>query len=104
MTAEDYLQEALTHQAAWMADQRRKDSFAVEDAAVGGGTIKPPSIPDATTEQDIQQARESARAWCEARNANLRPVRPIDPDDPFAVEGQKSALDFVQRRRLSKIR
>lgn len=62
------------------------------------------AFADNTSQQDIEDARQRAREYCEARNKNLRPVRVVDPTNEAAVEGQRSALEFVERRRLSKIR
>jgi hypothetical protein len=53
---------------------------------------------------DYSDAIASAQEYCLARNKNLRPVRPIDPNNEAAVEGQRSALSWLERRRLSVIR
>lgn len=102
MTEEDYMQEALAHQAAWMESQRRKDTFALEDAAIGG-TIKPLSISDQTTDQDIQDAKAAARAYAAGRNSNTR-IRSYNESSEEARAGVQSALSWLDRKRKSAIR
>jgi hypothetical protein len=51
----------------------------------------------------VEEARQRARDYCEARNKNLRPVRPVDPNNQSALEGQCAALEYVERRRRSVI-
>ena len=99
---ERYTAQAQEHLRQYMARQRRQQKTA-SDAALDALLSAASAFAD-ISQQDIEDARQRAHEYVEARNKNLRPLRVVDPSNEAAVAGQRSALAFVERRRLSKIR
>jgi hypothetical protein len=52
----------------------------------------------------VIEARIRAKEWCEAKNRNVRPVRPQDMSNPSVREGQEAALEWLKRKTKSAIR
>ena len=61
-------------------------------------------VNDANREHLIEESRESALRFCEARSKNVRPLREVDESNQAAVEGQRQALDWLARKGKSRLR
>ena len=94
-------QENLRH---YIEQQRKQRQKQASDNLLDALRTAASAFSDDSEGSYIEEAQERAREYCAARNKNLRPVRVVDPGNEAAVEGQRSALAFVERRRRSVIR
>jgi hypothetical protein len=93
ITTQQNIEEAKRATTAYIASQRR--------ARLG----TPGAVFTSEDEPDyVELAREQAKRFCEAKAEKRHPVRPIDESDRSAVEGQKAALSFLEKKKRSAIR
>lgn len=104
MTYQDYTRGAERALAQFMEEQRlqRVASDILEqgfrDGEINAGTISGPEA-----EPNYEDAKQAAREYAQARNSGAR-VRHYNEHNASAREGVQAALEFIERRRASKIR
>ena len=101
---ERYTTQAQEHLRHYIEQQRKQKQKQASDNLLDALRTAASAFSDDNEQDYIEEARQRAHEYAQARNKNLRPVRVVDANNEAAVAGQRSALEFVERRRRSVIR